>query len=146
MISPFQNPFLLGFEGLEEMLYRVAKGADSFPPYNVEQISPELLRMTFAVAGYKEEELEVMQEGNQLIIRGRQEPDENRHFLHRGIAARSFLKSFILAEGMTIEGAHLEQGLLIIDLKRPEVKKIIRTIPVQTKTTKPKVLTHKKKK
>ena len=87
-----------------------------------------------------------MQEGNQLIIRGHQEPDENRHFLHRGIAARSFLKSFILAEGMTIEGAHLEQGLLVIDLKRPEIKKIIRTIPVQTKTTKPKVLTHKKKK
>ena len=97
-LSPFNNPFLLGFDELEQILCRVAKGADSFPPYNVEQISPELLRMTFAVAGYKEEELEVMQEGNQLIIRGHQEPDENRHFLHRGIAARSFLKSFILAE------------------------------------------------
>ena len=144
MISPFQNPFLLGFEGLEEMLYRVAKGADSFPPYNVEQISPEYLQMTFAVAGYKE--LEVLQEGNQLIIRGHQEPDETRHYLHRGIAARSFLKSFVLAEGMTIEGAHLEQGLLVIDLKRPEVKKIVRSIPVTTTGAKPKILAHKKKK
>ena len=146
MLSPFQNPFMLGFEGLEEMLYRVAKGTDSFPPYNVEQISSELLRMTFAVAGYKEEELEVMQEGNQLMIRGHQEPDENRHFLHRGIAARSFLKSFILAEGMTIEEAHLEQGLLVIDLKRPEVKKIVRSIPVKSSKMTPKVLPHKKKK
>ena len=146
MMSPFQNPFLLGFEGLEEMLYQVAKGADSFPPYNVEQISPALLQMTFAVAGYQESELEVMQEGNQLIVKGHQEPDETRHFLHRGIAARSFLKSFILAEGMTIEGARLEQGLLIIDLKRPEVKKIIRSIPVKTTAVKPCVLTHKKKK
>ncbi len=146
MMSPFQNPFMLGFEGLEEMLFRVAKGADSFPPYNVEQVSPEQLQMTFAVAGYKEEELEVLQEGNQLMIRGHQEPDETRHFLHRGIAARSFLKSFILAEGMTIEGAHLEQGLLVIDLKRPEVKKIVRSIPVTTTSAKPRVLPHKKKK
>lgn len=146
MVSPFQNPFLLGFEGFEEMLLRAAKGADSFPPYNVEQISPEYLQMTFAVAGYKEEELEVLQEGNQLIIRGHQEPDETRHYLHRGIAARSFLKSFVLAEGMTIEGAHLEQGLLVIDLKRPEVKKIVRSIPVTTTAIKSKVLPHKKKK
>lgn len=146
MVSPFQNPFLLGFEGLEEMLLRAAKGADSFPPYNVEQISPEYLQMAFAVAGYKEEELEVLQEGNQLIIRGHQEPDETHHYLHRGIAARSFLKSFVLAEGMTIEGAHLEQGLLVIDLKRPEVKKIVRSIPVTTTATKPRILTHKRKK
>ena len=146
MISPFQNPFMLGFEGLEEMLYRVAKGTDAFPPYNVEQISPELLQMTFAVAGYQESELEVLQEGNQLIVRGHQEPDENRHFLHRGIAARSFLKSFILAEGMSIEGARLEQGLLIIDLKRPEIKKLIRTIPLKTTATNSRVLAHKKKK
>ena len=146
MVSPFQNPFLLGFEGLEEMLLRAAKGADSFPPYNVEQLSSEYLQMTFAVAGYKEEELEVLQEGNQLIIRGHQEPDETRHYLHRGIAARSFLKSFVLAEGMTIEGAHLEQGLLVIDLKRPEVKKIVRSIPVTTTSAKPRILTHKRKK
>ena len=146
MISPFQNPFLLGFEGLEEMLFRVAKGADSFPPYNVEQLNEEKLQITLAVAGYNDSDLEVLQEGNQLIVRGHQENDENRRFLHRGIAARSFLKSFILAEGMTIEGAHLEQGLLVIDLKRPEVKKIVRSIPVTTTSAKPRVLPHKKKK
>ena len=86
-LSPFNNPFLLGFDELEQILCRVAKGADSFPPYNVEQIDTELLRITLAVAGYDEPDLEVLQEDNQLVIRGVQERAPNRHFLHQGIAA-----------------------------------------------------------
>jgi len=143
MISPFQNPFLLGFEGLEEMLFRVAKGADSFPPYNVEILSEETLQITLAVAGYGEQDLEVLQEGNQLIVKGHQENDENRHFAHRGIAARNFIKSFILADGMKIENAKLDNGLLAIDLIRPKMQQVIRQIPVQ-KAGKKKSLTSKK--
>lgn len=146
MMSPFQNPFMLGFDDLEDLLFRVSKGADSFPPYNVEQIDEDLLRMILAVAGYSEDDLDVCQENNQLVIRGHQEHDESRRFLHRGIAARNFIKSFILADGMKIESAHLDNGLLIIDLKRPKVEKLIRQIPIQTSTNKPKILTHKKKK
>lgn len=143
MISPFQNPFLLGFEGLEEMLFQVAKGADSFPPYNVEQLNEEKLQITLAVAGYNESDLEVLQEGNQLIVRGHQENNENRRFLHRGIAARNFIKSFILADGMKIENAKLDNGLLAIDLIRPKVQHVIRQIPVQ-KAGKKKALPPKK--
>lgn len=145
-MNPFQNPFMLGFDDLEDLLFRVSKGADSFPPYNVEQIDDELLRMSLAVAGYSEEDLDVCQENNQLVIRGHQEQDPNRRFLHRGIAARNFIKSFILADGMKIESAHLDNGLLIIDLKRPKAEKIIRQIPVQRLNQKPTVLTNQKKK
>ena len=146
MISPFQNPFLLGFDGLEDLLFRAAKGADSFPPYNVEQLDESTLCMSLAVAGYNEEDLDVAQEDNQLIIRGHQENDDTRRYLHRGIAARNFIKTFILAEGMKIESARLNNGLLIIDLKRPKVEKLIRNIPIQTSANTSKVLTHKKKK
>ena len=146
MISPFQNPFLLGFDGLEDLLFRATKGADSFPPYNVEQLDESALRMSLAVAGYGEEDLDISQENNQLIIRGHQENDETRHYLHRGIAARNFIKTFILADGIKIESAHLDNGLLIIDLKRPKMEKLIRNIPIQTSANKPKVLQHKKKK
>ena len=141
-MNPFQNPFMLGFDDLEDLLFRVSKGADSFPPYNVEQIDEELLRMSLAVAGYSEEDLDVSQENNQLVIRGHQEQDPNRRFLHRGIAARNFIKSFILADGMKIESAHLDNGLLIIDLKRPKAEKIIRQIPVQRLSKKSKSLNH----
>ena len=143
MISPFQNPFLLGFEGLEEMLFQVAKGADSFPPYNVELINEEKLKITLAVAGYNDSDLEVTHEGNQLIVRGHQENDENRRFLHRGIAARNFIKSFILADGMKIDSAQLDNGLLSIDLIRPKIQQVVRQIPVQ-KVVKKKTLTTKK--
>jgi HSP20 family molecular chaperone IbpA len=143
MMSPFQNPFMLGFDDLEDLLFRVSKGADSFPPYNVEQIDEDLLRMSLAVAGYSEDDLDVTQENNQLVIRGHQEHDESRRFLHRGIAARNFIKSFILADGMKIESAHLDNGLLIIDLKRPKAEKIIRQIPVQQLNKKTKSLNHK---
>ena len=133
-LSPFNNPFLLGFDELEQILCRVAKGADSFPPYNVEQINTELLRITLAVAGYDEPDLEILQEENQLIIRGAQEHDPNRHFLHQGIAARSFVKSFVLADGMTVENIILENGLLSIDLRRPKKHITIKKLTIQKKS------------
>ena len=129
-LTPFNNPFLVGFDELEQLLLRVAKGADSFPPYNVEQLDPATFQITMAVAGYSEDDLELTQEENQLVIRGRQEPNPNRHFLHQGIAARSFIKSFVLADGMKIENVILENGLLIITLQKPEKKPNIKKIEI----------------
>lgn len=124
---PFNNtPFMVGFDELEEMLSRISKTAEGFPPYNVEQLENGLLRITLAVAGYNESDLQITQEENQLIIKGHQENNTQRHFLHRGIAGRNFLKSFILAEGMKIIEASLENGLLNIDLEKP-----IRRINIQ---------------
>ncbi len=140
--NSFNNPFLLGFDDLEQMLLRISKGSDNFPPYNIEQMD-DSLRISLAVAGYAETDLEVSLEDNQLVIRGRQQPDETRHFLHRGIAARSFIKSFVLADGMKIQGALLENGLLNIDLVRPERQKKIQKIAIQTET-KTRVLEHRK--
>lgn len=141
-LTPFSNPFLVGFNELEQMLLRVAKGADSFPPYNVEQINNTTFEITMAVAGYSESDLELVQEDNQLIIRGHQEHNPNRHYLHQGIAARSFIKSFVLADGMTIQGAVLENGLLMITLQKPqktpnikkiEIKKTLKTVQLNKK-------------
>ena len=129
-LTPFNNPFLVGFDELEQLLLRVAKGADSFPPYNVEQLDASTFQITMAVAGYSEEDLELTQEENQLVIRGRQEPNPNRHFLHQGIAARSFIKSFVLADGMKIKKVVLENGLLIIALQKPEKKPNIKRIEI----------------
>ena len=135
-LTPFNNPFLVGFDELEQMLLRVAKGADSFPPYNIEQISQTVFEITLAVAGYSENDLDVVQEDNQLVVRGHQEHDSDHHFLHQGIASRSFIKSFVLADGMKIAGAILENGLLTITLqkpeKRPNIKKIAITKRSQT--------------
>ncbi len=139
--SSFNNPFLLGFDDLEQVLLRISKGADNFPPYNIEY-KDDGLRISLAVAGYGESDLEVSLEDNQLVIRGRQEIDETRRFLHRGIAARSFIKSFVLADGMKIRGALLENGLLNIDLVRPEKQKKIQKITIQTETA-TRVLAHK---
>ena len=133
-LTPFNNPFLVGFNELEQMLLRVAKGADSFPPYNVEQVDATTFEITMAVAGYSESDLDMMQEDNQLIIRGRQEHDANRHYLHQGIAARSFIKSFVLADGMQIKGAILENGLLIITLQKPQKTPNIKKIEIQKKS------------
>lgn len=134
-LTPFSNPFLVGFNELEQMLLRVAKGADSFPPYNVEQINNTTFEITMAVAGYSESDLELVQEDNQLIIRGHQEHTPNRHYLHQGIAARSFIKSFVLADGMTIQGAVLENGLLMITLQKPQKTPNIKKIEIK-KTSK----------
>jgi len=133
-LTPFNNPFLVGFDELEQILLRVAKGADSFPPYNVEQLDQTTFAITMAVAGYTEDDLDLVQEDNQLIIRGRQEHDANRHYLHQGIAARSFIKSFVLADGMQIKGALLENGLLIITLQKPQKSPNIKKIEIHKKS------------
>lgn len=134
---------MLGFDELENMLLRISKESESFPPYNIEQTDSTRLRITLAVAGYQEEELEVSLDENQLIIRGHQNNDPSRHYLHRGIAGRSFIKSFVLADGLKIEGAFLEHGLLNIDLKRFEKQKKIQKITIQTHKNCKLVLPHK---
>jgi len=136
--SPFGHPFLVGFDEIEQALDRVAKAAsDGYPPYNIERLArannvPERLRITLAVAGFSRDELEVILEENQLVIRGRQIDDKTRHFLHRGIAARQFQRAFLLAEGMEVLGADLSNGLLSIDLARPEAERIVRRINIAT--------------
>ncbi|OYX06609.1 MAG: heat-shock protein Hsp20 [Rhizobiales bacterium 32-66-8] len=125
-ISSLSNPFLLGFDEVERVLDRVTKGAEGYPPYNVERIdagagAPLRLRITLAVAGFTTQQLEITVEEKELTIRGRQaEEGEERIFLHRGIAARQFQRTFVLAEGMNVLGAELRNGLLSIDLVRPE--------------------------
>lgn len=134
--SPFGHPFLLGFDEIEQALDRVSKGAnDGYPPYNIERVArsgdePERLRITLAVAGFTQDELDVMLEENQLVVRGRQVDDKSRQFLHRGIAARQFQRSFLLADGMEVIGADLANGLLSIDLTRPEPERIVRKIAI----------------
>jgi HSP20 family molecular chaperone IbpA len=130
------HPFLLGFDEIERALDRVAKAAtDGYPPYNIERLQregtePERLRITLAVAGFTPDELDVALEENQLTIRGRQQDDKTRHFLHRGIAARQFQRSFLLADGMEVLGADLANGLLSIDLVRPEPERLIRKVAI----------------
>ena len=135
-ISPLSSPFLLGFEDIERALTRVSKSAnDGYPPYNIERLAkteqePERLRITLAVAGFTQEQLDVSVEENQLIIRGRQIDDQERFYLHRGIAARQFQRSFLLVEGMQVLGADLSNGLLSVDLIRPEPDRVIRKINI----------------
>jgi HSP20 family molecular chaperone IbpA len=125
---------MLGFDELEEMLGRMNKNAEGFPPYNIELLDDTYLRITLAVAGYLENNLDITLEDNQLVIRGHQENNPNRRYLHRGIAARTFLKSFVLADGIKIISARLENGLLHIDLQRPEKKRRIEKITIQTES------------
>jgi HSP20 family molecular chaperone IbpA len=137
-VPSFSSPFLLGFDDIERALDRVAKGADGYPPYNIERLardedSPERLRITLAVAGFTREQLEVTIEENQLVIRGRQQDDKERQYLHRGIAARQFQRTFVLADGMDVLAAELEHGLLSIDLARPEPERVVRTIEIGQK-------------
>ncbi len=134
--SPFGHPFLVGFDEIEQALDRVAKGAsDGYPPYNIERIArsdaeTERLRITLAVAGFTREQLDVTLEESQLVVRGRQGDDKTRRYLHRGIAARQFQRTFLLAEGMEVLGADLSNGLLSIDLARPEPDRIVRKIDI----------------
>lgn len=137
-MAPFSSPLLLGFESMEKALERVAKSGDGYPPYNIERIRAsdediEQLRITLAVAGFGEDDLEVRTEENQLVIRGKQADDETREYLHRGIAARQFQRSFVLADGMRVTGAELKNGLLSILLDRPEPEKMIRKINISVK-------------
>jgi HSP20 family molecular chaperone IbpA len=135
-IPSFSSPFLLGFEEIEQALDRVAKAADGYPPYNIERLArdgdrPERLRITLAVAGFSRGELEITVEENELRIRGRQnEADQGRVFIHRGIAARQFQRTFLLADGMQVAGAELLDGLLSVDLERPETLRAIRRVDI----------------
>lgn len=129
------SPFLLGFDEIERVLDRVTKAADGYPPYNIERMArddrnPERLRITLAVAGFTLDQLEVSIEESQLVIRGRQTEDKTRQFIHRGIAARQFQRTFVLADGMEVLRADLKNGLLSIDLARPEPARIVRTISI----------------
>ena len=129
------SPFLLGFDEIERVLDRVTKAADGYPPYNIERLArddrdPERLRITLAVAGFTLDQLEVSVEENQLVIRGRQTDDKTRQFIHRGIAARQFQRTFVRADGMEVLRADLKNGLLSIDLARPEPARIVRAISI----------------
>lgn len=134
--SPFAHPFLLGFDAIEQALDRASKTAsDGYPPYNIERLprserEPERLRITLAVAGFGRDQLEITLEENQLLVRGRQSEDKDRQYLHRGIAARQFQRTFLLAEGMEVLGADLSNGLLSIELARPEPERVMRTIDI----------------
>ena len=125
----FNSPFLLGFDHIERLLERTAK-ADAYPPYNIEHDEPDRLRITLAVAGFKADDLSITIEDNQLVIRGKVTDREDKTFLHRGIASRQFQRSFVLAEGMEVLGADLKNGLLSIDLARPQPEKIVKTITI----------------
>lgn len=130
-LSAFNSPLLLGFDHFEQLLDRVAKSAnDGYPPYNIERVATDGLRITLAVAGFAREDLQISAEDNQLIVRGRQADDEERVYVHRGIAARQFQRSFVLAEGIEIAGAALDNGLLHIDLVRPEPEVVSRIIEI----------------
>ena len=132
-ITAFNSPFLLGFEHLERLLERTAKSAsDAYPPYNIEQSADGRLRISIAVAGFDRGDLSVTVEENQLVIRGKQTDGDDRTFLHRGIAARQFQRSFVLAEGIEVIGATLENGLLTVDLHRPRANAIVRTIEIKS--------------
>jgi len=128
----FTSPLFLGFDHLEQMIERASKtSSDGYPPYNIEQLSPSGLRITLAVAGFTMDDLQITQEDNQLVIRGRQNDDsQGRIFLHRGIAARQFQRSFVLAEGIEVKGAWLDNGLLHIDLAKPQPEVRVKTIPI----------------
>ena len=128
------HPFLLGFDQLERLVERTAKtGNDGYPPYNIEQKGENAYRITLAVAGFAEADLSITVEDRQLVIRGRQSEDEaERMFLHRGIAARQFQRSFVLAEGVEVAGAAMEHGLLHVDLARVVPDTVVQTIKIET--------------
>jgi HSP20 family molecular chaperone IbpA len=142
-LSMLANPLLLGFEEIERLIDRAGKGAsDGYPPYNIERIAAEdgraeLLRITLAVAGFKREELEITLEDRELSIRGRQQDDKAREYLYRGIAARQFNRTFVLADGIEVKAADLCNGLLVIDLVRHEPERLVRKIDIGAEKSRP---------
>ena len=132
----FDSPFLLGFEHTRALIERATKAAaETYPPYNVEQLADDRLRISLAVAGFAPDQLHVTVENNQLVVAGRREDGERGEgsgYLHRGIAARGFMRTFILADGMEVDSATLEHGLLHVDVIRPEPEKHIKQIPIRT--------------
>jgi len=135
-MTMLSNPLLLGFEEIERLIDRAGKGsADGYPPYNIERIAKdggkaELLRITLAVAGFSRDQLDITVEDNQLCIRGKQNDDKSREFLYRGIAARQFTRTFVLADGIEVKSADLTNGLLSIDLHRLEPERQVRRIEI----------------
>jgi HSP20 family molecular chaperone IbpA len=141
-MSLLSSPLLLGFEEMERLIDRVGKG-DGYPPYNIERISAngdgtdgsraersDRLRITLAVAGFRRDQLDITVEDNQLVIRGRQEDDKTREYLHRGIAARQFSRAFVLADGIEVKSADLSDGLLCIELVRREPDRLVRKVEI----------------
>ena len=132
-VSVFSSPLLLGFDHVERVLDRVAKTAnDGYPPYNIEQSGENRLRIVIAVAGFRDDELQITLEDTQLVVRGRQSEEEGKVYLHRGIAARQFQRAFVLAEGIEILGAELDSGLLRIDMERPQPVPSVKRIQIRT--------------
>jgi HSP20 family molecular chaperone IbpA len=138
-MPPLSSPLLLGFDDIERLLERLAKApGDSYPPYNIERIAGrpnggatgDILRITLAVAGFTRAQLDIAVEDSQLTIRGRQDDDKSRTYLHRGIAARQFQRSFVLADGIEVQTASLDNGLLCIDLVRPQPERVVRKIEI----------------
>jgi len=130
-LSAFSSPLFLGFDQFEEIIDRLAKApADGYPPYNIEQIGKNGLRISLAVAGFGRGDLTIQVEDNQLVIRGKQADDKDRVYLHRGIATRQFKRNFLLAEGIEVTGARLDDGLLHIDLRRPDPAGRVRKIAI----------------
>jgi HSP20 family molecular chaperone IbpA len=132
-VSLINSPFLLGFEHVERTLDRISKHAgEGYPPYNIEQIGDNGLRITLAVAGFRQSDLAVEVDANQLMIRGKQIDDPDKIYIHRGIAARQFQRSFVLVEGIEVVSAGLDNGLLVIDLHRPPPESKVRTVEIKT--------------
>jgi HSP20 family molecular chaperone IbpA len=135
-MSVFSAPFLLGFDSFEERIDRLARSADGYPPYNIERTvgedGSERFIISIAVAGFSDAELEVMHEDNQLNVRGKQKDEPGREFLHRGIAARQFQRTFLLADGMIVKDATLSHGMLVIALERPRAPKLARRIDIRS--------------
>jgi len=135
-VSMFSAPFLLGFDAYEERIDRLSRAADGYPPYNIERTiaadGGEIFLISIAVAGFARSELEIVQEDNQLLVRGRQKDEAGRQYLHRGIAARQFQRSFLLADGVEVREATLEHGMLIISVIRPKAEKSSRRIEIRS--------------
>ena len=135
-VSLFSAPFLLGFEAYEERIDRLSRATDGYPPYNIERTvqddGAERFLVSIAVAGFSLPDLEIVQEDNQLVVRGRQKDESERQFLHRGIAARQFQRSFLLADGVEVTDAVLEHGMLVISVVRPKAQKLARNIDIRS--------------
>lgn len=134
-MTNFTHPLMLGFDAMEKTLERMAKSNDGYPPYNIERLAaegskPERLRITIAVAGFSQDDLDVTTTDNQLVIRGRQQEQDAKDYLYRGIAARQFQRVFVLADGMQVNDARLRNGLLSIDLTRPEISNVVKKINI----------------
>jgi HSP20 family molecular chaperone IbpA len=142
-LSLLSNPLLLGFDEIERLIDRASKGGgDGYPPYNVERVAAadddsELLRITLAVAGFTRDDLEILLEDRQLTVRGKQQDEKGREYLYRGIAARQFTRTFVLAEGIEVKSANLANGLLAIDLERLEPERLVRTIAIGDRKSQP---------